>query len=214
VSSYRRDHDDVRASLEGQEFFAALGKTDFAHSLKEIVKILCRVIPDCFSLRDTCVGHEQINCLPTMDRSSFASSVAPLGVRSLPYASARPSFGVDTPTRDWASWRNGRSEPITCAPVLKCQRKWLVQFHGKPRPPVPFYLRTILYSLPLDELLSRALSSQHLNSVATAPVVIVGILSLSSRNRFVSKNKILVIFVPRSMVAVGIQDQLGVGPMF
>jgi hypothetical protein len=63
----------------------------------------------------------------------------------------------------------------------------------------------------LAPVIQRALSEPTSErQLAAALVVTVAILPLSSRNRFVSKTKILVILVPGSMVGVGIQNQLGV----
>src|ERR1700720_3041802 len=77
-----------------------------------------------------------------------------------------------------------------CARLSKCQRGGSSNSTGSPRHQCRFTVKNHPYSPPLHELLSRALSEPTSEpQSAAAPVVIVGILSLSSRNRFVSKTK-------------------------
>src|ERR1700719_335698 len=112
-----------------------------------------------------------------MDRTSFASSVAPSGVDTL---DQRLGFLGGTAVVN----------QYMCARLSKCQRSGSSNSTGSPRHQCRFTVKNHSYSPPLHELLSRALSEPTSEpQSAAAPVVIVGILSLSSRNRFVSKTK-------------------------
>src|SRR6266850_6008757 len=172
---------------------------------KEIVKILYRVIPDCCSLRDTCVGHEHIqlladdgsNFICEQRRSLWSSQVCP-------YCVGAASFGVDTLDQR-LGFLGGTTvmNQYMCTRLSKCQRCGSSNSTGGPRHKCSFVVLSHPYSL--SSCPSQHLSLSRLrrrgdrrNSVAFIQKPIC------------FKNKILVIFVPRSMVGVGIQDQLGV----